>query len=194
VVLSTSKPSAASKQKRGRSRSALMLGTRRTTAAGATASFSSGPKRKSYSAHTSVGAGRPPDCALPTTGGGRPDQADSPQGASPPRDEPRRFGRGRPTSCLGTTEVFDRYAAVDLAPATAQIQASAAWARHDCFGSRCCSGLAMPLPIGHPGCCLDRRRERASLCLPPGCGEPFVDQPLSAVVRCRKRQQDVAPC
>ena len=24
------------------------------------------------------------------------------------------------------------------------------------------------LPIGHPGCCLDRRRERASLCLPPG--------------------------
>ena len=26
------------------------------------------------------------------------------------------------------------------------------------------------------------------------CGGPFVDQPLSAVVRCRKRQQDVAPC
>ena len=36
-----------------------------------------------------------------------------------------------------------------------------------CFDSRGCSGLAMPLPIGHPGCCLDRRRERASLCLPP---------------------------
>jgi hypothetical protein len=50
------------------------------------------------------------------------------------------------------------------------------------------------LPIGHPGCCLDRRRERALLCLPPGCGGPIVDQPLSAVVRCRKRQQDVAPC
>src|SRR5438477_3047750 len=28
----------------------------------------------------------------------------------------------------------------------------------------------------------------------PRCGGPFVDQPLSAVVRCRKRQQDVAPC
>ena len=27
----------------------------------------------------------------------------------------------------------------------------------------------------------------------PRCGGPFVDQPLSAVVRCRKRQQDVAP-
>ena len=24
-----------------------------------------------------------------------------------------------------------------------------------------------PLPIGHPGCCLDRRRERALLCQPP---------------------------
>ena len=28
----------------------------------------------------------------------------------------------------------------------------------------------------------------------PRCGGPIVDQPLSAVVRCRKRQQDVAPC
>ena len=27
--------------------------------------------------------------------------------------------------------------------------------------------LASALPIGHPGCCLDRRRERALLCLPP---------------------------
>ena len=27
----------------------------------------------------------------------------------------------------------------------------------------------------------------------PRCGGPIVDQPLSAVVRCRKRQQDVAP-
>jgi hypothetical protein len=32
------------------------------------------------------------------------------------------------------------------AVAIADIQACVAWARHDCFGSRCCSGLAMPLP------------------------------------------------
>jgi hypothetical protein len=52
--------------------------------------------------------------------------------------------------------------------AIAHIHACAAWARYYCFGSRGCSGLAIPLPVGHPGCCLDRRRERALLCLPAG--------------------------
>ena len=86
-----------------------MLGTRRATAARATANFSSGPERESYSTHTSVGAARPPSCALPTTGGSRLDQSDSPLAASPPPDEPWRFSRGRPISCLRTTDVFDRH-------------------------------------------------------------------------------------
>jgi len=47
-------------------------------------------------------------CALPTTGGSRLDQSDSPLAASPPPDEPRRISRGRPISCLGTTDAFDR--------------------------------------------------------------------------------------
>jgi hypothetical protein len=45
--------------------------------------------------------------------------------------------------------------------------------------------------IGHPRSCLDRRREQGRRDL-PGAG-PKADQPVPAVVRCRERQQDVAP-
>jgi hypothetical protein len=49
-----------------------------------------------------------PICAIPTTGGGDTSRRTSPQSASPPREELRRFDRGRPTSCLRTTGVLDR--------------------------------------------------------------------------------------
>jgi hypothetical protein len=83
-----------------------MLRTRRVTTARPTAGLSS------------AGSGsrtrqrRPPVlpdrqiCAIPTTGGGRPDPGDSPQCASPPREEQRRSDRGCPTSCLRTTAVL----------------------------------------------------------------------------------------
>ena len=45
--------------------------------------------------------------------------------------------------------------------------------------------------IGHPGCCLDRRRERARRL--PRLEGLAKTSPSRRVVRCRKRQQDVAP-
>jgi hypothetical protein len=83
--------------------------TRCATAASATPSFSFAPKRKSYSAATSAGAGRltPRLVRIPTTGGCRPEPADSPQNASAPREARRRFDRGSATSCLCTTGSLD---------------------------------------------------------------------------------------
>ena len=49
-----------------------------------TASFSSARKRKSYSAATPGGLPNRQICAIPTTGGGRPEPPDSPQSASAP--------------------------------------------------------------------------------------------------------------
>src|ERR1035441_2054546 len=51
-----------------------------------------------------------------------------------------------------------------------------------------------PLPIGHPKLVVASTAAGRGLCFAcPLCGGPSADQPLSAVVRCRKRQQDVAP-
>ncbi len=48
------------------------------------------------------------------------------------------------------------------------------------------------LLIGHPGCCLDRRRGRAELLLAL-VGGPIKDQPLPAVVRCREAATGRSP-
>jgi len=62
------------------------------------------------------------------------------------------------TEVAATLGTFDAYARRDhacwqsapsklgSAVATAPIRACASWARHDCFGSHGCSGVAMPLP------------------------------------------------
>ncbi len=65
----------------------------------------------------------------------------------------------------------------------AHIQACAAWARHGCFGSRGCSGLAMPLP---------RLRSRR-LC---GAHDRFGrdgDLPPASVRRPRRRRRALSP-
>ena len=97
--------------------------TGRATTARPTASFSSARKRKSYSAETSAGAGRPPDLCDSYNRRRRHEPADSPQSASPPREERRRFDRGCPTSCLRTTGSSTAATPVDLAAAIAQIRA-----------------------------------------------------------------------
>ena len=45
--------------------------------------------------------------------------------------------------------------------------------------------------MGHPRCCLDRRRERAKTACP--VQGLMQTSPSRRSVRCRKRQQDVAP-
>ena len=55
-----------------------------------------------------------------------------------------------------------------------------------------CDGVS-PVIAHRTSCgCLDRRRERATIACPCG-GGPAKDQPVPTVVRCRERQQDVAP-
>ena len=84
------------------------LSDRRATAARPAASFSSARKRKWYSAETPAGAARPPDLCDSYNERRRHEPADSPQSASPPREERRRFDRGCPTSRLCTTGVLYR--------------------------------------------------------------------------------------
>jgi hypothetical protein len=64
----------------------------------------------------------PPISAIPTTGRGRPEPADSPQSASSPREA--TLDRRGPTSCLRTTRSSTPATLVDLATATARLQRS----------------------------------------------------------------------
>ena len=64
----------------------------------------------------------PPISAIPTTGRGRPEPADSPQSASSPREA--TLDRRGPTSCLTTTGSSTPATLIDLATATARLQRS----------------------------------------------------------------------
>ena len=60
--------------------------------------------------------------------------------------QPRPPQRSASARAARVGDRSDRQRRRDRAAASGHIQTCAAWARHDCFDSRGCSGLAMPLP------------------------------------------------
>jgi hypothetical protein len=122
-------------------------------------------------------------------------------GSSPrPRANTRRRTRRPRSSFTG-----DGHCGPMLAIGIAQIQACAAWTPRDCFCSRARSARAIATPGKHSPAwrsaapSLIGHSLVASTAAGRGprflalCGGPAKDQPVPAVVRCRERQQDVAP-